>query len=174
MDVPENVRQELRPSERLIWLGHPNARRCAWQKGFHWFLVGLVWTAFAAFAEYKTFTAGGSLSEQSMVVLFILFGLVLLVRPFLRYYAALRTIYVVTDRRLVIFNGVIEATVESYQPPFDITQRENADGSGSISFSRDEQDRAGLQTFTREIELAAIPDVKQVQRYVMEIEGQPA
>ena len=174
MDIPENVRRELWPGERLIWFAHPNALRYAWQKGFYWFLVGLVWTAFAGFAEFKALTASGSLSEQhSMVLLLILFGLVMLGRPFLHYYAALQTTYVVTDRRLVIFAGVIKATVESYEPPFDITQRENADGSGSISFSQETQDYIG-SIFTREIELVAIPDVKQVQRHVMDIKSEPA
>ena len=109
-----------------------------------------------------------------MAALLIAFGLVMLVRPFQLYYGALRTTYVVTDRRLVIFSGIFEAKVESFEPPFDIIQRENADGSGSISFSRDEQDHVGLQSFKRDIELAAIPDVKQVQRYVMGIESEPA
>ena len=74
----------------------------------------------------------------------------------------------------MIFSGVIEAKVESYQPPFAITQHENADGSGSISFTRDQQDQVGVQSFTRKIALVAIPDVRQVQRYVMEIESEPA
>ncbi len=175
IDVPENVRHELQTSERLVWLGQPNARRYAWQKGFYWFLIGVIWSVFAGFAEYKALTASAAASEQhSMAGLLIAFGLVMLVRPFQLYYAALRTTYVVTDRRLVIFSGVIEAKVESYQPPFDIIQRENPDGSGSISFSRDEQDHVGLQSFKRDIELAAIPDVQQVQRYVMGIESEPA
>ncbi len=175
IDVPEKVQHELQPSEQLVWLGQPNALRYAWQKGVYWFLVGLVWSVFAGYAEYMALTASRAGSEQhSMAALLIAFGLVMLVRPFQLYYGALRTTYVVTDRRLVIFSGIFEAEVESFEPPFDIIQRENADGSGSISFSRDEQDHVGLQSFKRDIELAAIPDVKQVQRYVMGIESEPA
>ncbi len=100
IDVPEKVQHELQPSERLVWLGQPNALRYAWQKGVYWFLFGLVWSVFAGFAEYKALTASAAGSEQhSMAVLLIAFGLVMLVRPFQLYYGALRTTYVVTDRR---------------------------------------------------------------------------
>ena len=69
-----------------------------------------------------------------MALTLLFFGLVMLAQPFLHYFEARKTTYVVTDRRLVIFNGIIQDTIESYAPPLAISQRENKDGSGTLSF----------------------------------------
>ena len=168
--APKIVRHEMRPGEQPLWIGYPNAMRYASIKGLYWFLVGIPWTAFAVFAEYKAATARASLSEQhSMAILLILSGLAMVVQPFWHYWRSLRIIYVVTHQRLLVFSSVIWLSVESYYPPFDIEIRKYYSDSGSLIFSRDVDDYGEFNPTTKEIGLFAIPDVREVKGYIMQI-----
>ncbi len=162
--VPEVVQRELRKRERPLWVGYPHAKRFAVAESWGTFLFGIPWTGFVVFWEYNAMDAG--LFATLWGIPFIVVGLGMLGSPLWQYWKGLRTIYVVTDQRLLIINGVVRPSVQSYVPPFDIELKERSDGSGTIIFACEERRGGKGSTYTDKIGFVAIPNVRECEHCI--------
>ncbi len=106
------LQRELRTGERVLWRGR-RLPRIAWSGLVIW-LFAVPWTAFAllwttmAFAGAQSFDAAGLLGYAFPLfgTPFIAVGFGMLVLPFLPLFGASRTLFAVTDQRLLrIFLG---------------------------------------------------------------------
>ena len=136
------IRQELEPGETLLWSGQPNPYRLF--TGADVFLVpfSLLWGGFAIFWEASvlgTFRYG-----TGFPILFALFGIPFVAlglyfiagRFWVKRYAKLRTVYAVTDRRVISLSIAFRKTVRSASlkrlPGLEIST--GRDGSGTVTF----------------------------------------
>jgi hypothetical protein len=144
------VESELEPGETIAWIDQPIPGRLA-RRTLPIMLFAIPWTGFAIF--WTTMAAWGTHSAQQGVgifscfplfgVPFILVGFGMLSSPYWAYRRARRTVYVLTERRAIIFaagwRGSI--TARSFEPRMlaDIRRKQYADGSGDIIFAQDLQ-----------------------------------
>lgn len=194
MDAQRRIDGELSPGETLLWAGQPSPGRMA-RQGIVPMLFGIPFTAFALFwtAMAGGFgfllggavqSAGGSGAFAAPFLLFPLFGLIfvvvgfgLLLSPLWLYLGAGRTLYAVTSKRVIVWNGRVfgGVTVRSLSPAQlgDRARTEAGDGSGDLVFPRaatlstyqDTDSTNGFsQTRTRVTQFGffGIPQVKQV------------
>ncbi len=158
------VDAELTPGEALLWAGQPAPGRMA-RMGIVPMLVGIPFTAFALF-----WTAGaggfallfGGVAHQAgagafaaLPLVFPLFGLIfvaagvgMLLSPLWLTLKAGRTLYAVTDKRVLLWSGGVWGgrTVRSLSPAQlgDRARTQGADGGGDLVFPR----AAALSTYT--------------------------
>ncbi len=195
MDAQRRIDGELSPGETLLWAGQPSPGRVA-RQGIIPMLFGIPFTAFALFwtaaAGGFAFLAGGAAQSFSggngafaaPFLLFPLFGLIfvvagvgLLLSPLWLSLGAKRTLYAVTNKRVIVWNGRVfgGVTVRSLSPAQlgDRARTEAGDGSGDLVFPRaatlstyqDTDSTNGFsQTRTRVTQCGffGIPQVKQV------------
>jgi hypothetical protein len=109
------------------------------------FLFGIPWTAFAIFwtvgAAWGTSKAGDAGPFRAFPLFgvpFILVGLGMLSGPIWAYRKALKTVYVITNRRAITFDGGRTVTIRSYPPErlTDVYRKERKDGTGDVIISR--------------------------------------
>ncbi|MBE8522773.1 PH domain-containing protein [Amycolatopsis sp. H6(2020)] len=165
MDVPRNV---LLPGEQLLWSGRP--QRIA-PRGLDWYRLafGVVWVSVVA-ASGLVFARASQTYYIGAVFAFC--GLAAAWGPVLgRLWAMRRTVYAVTDRRVVVADGVsgrtrASAYLGALPPP---VTRPRQDGVGTVTFGE-----AGglLSTFGAQpapkspqatIVLVAVPDAERVR-----------
>jgi hypothetical protein len=178
-DLRHRVGAELESGERLLWSGQPDPRR-SMIRSIPIVLFGIPWTAFAVF--WTAGAAGFTLPDfdkpaELIFVLFPLFGvpfilvgLGMLTSPYWAYRKAQKTLYAVTDRRVLIASFGRSKKVESYfeQDIGDISRTERADGSGDIIFRTEEYtNRRGSQR-TKAIGFWAVANVRQVERVMLD------
>lgn len=171
--IPEDLRHELRADETPQWIGYPIPKQYAIQEGLKLFLFGIPWTAFVIFWESQAMKSE-NLVLQLWGIPFILVGLYLLANPLLEYWRALRTIYVVTNQRVLILNGVFRPSKKVFAPSnlgdFDVERK--YDGSGNIILS-EEQKRAGEQgVYIEKIGFKAIPNVREAEEHIEALQDQ--
>jgi hypothetical protein len=148
LTIPSNVREalvrEMGCDEQMRWFGQP--RPAAFMLGsLGLVLFGIPWTAFALF-----WTAGAAgfkvpdLQNPDWTMLFPLWGLPfifvglgMLSSPFWAYRRALRTAYVVTNKRAIIMEGGRSRVIRSIGPDrfSNLIRRERSNGRGDIVFS---------------------------------------
>ena len=104
--------------------------------------------------------------------IFIGIGTWLLSSPLIEYWRGLRTIYVVTNQRLLILNGIFQPSVESYVPPFDIERKERLDGTGTIIFARKEKKGGKGGSYSEDIGFFAVPNVREVEEYIIRLQNE--
>jgi len=156
LDLNAIVQGELSADERIVWVGQPSPFalvRMRWQMA----AFGLFMTFFALFWLATTLFFVGSATENgpplAILVMFPLAGLAVLggglyfLSTPLRYWRkAKRTVYAVTDRRVLI---VEPGRVQSFEPG-DLQQLERQDkgnGRGNLIF-REEQGNLMLAMYT--------------------------
>lgn len=137
------VDHELDAGERIQWIGMPMPR-CFTPASTFAFLFAVPWTAFAVFWMYGA--AGFQISDFKegvdlfplFGVPFVLIGLGMLSSPLWAYRKSLKTVYVITDRRAITFDGGWSTTIRSYPPSklTDIYRKEKRNGSGDVVISR--------------------------------------
>lgn len=172
--LPALLAREMRLGERLIWAGQPDARR-AMLKPFGFYLFAVPWTAFSLFWEgiaiRMAFTGAPVLMGLVMVLFglpFVVIGLAMMAAPFSAKRTAHRTIYGVTDRRLVELIAGRSLKVRSVEAssigPVTRRQRENGHGTLSIETGshRDSEGDRTTDTFVFE----SVPDVARVEALV--------
>ena len=196
---PEQQRQiegELASGETLLWAGQPSPGRMA-KMGIVPMLFGIPFTAFALFwtamaggmawfahGVGSQFPGGGSLTTP--FALFPLFGLPfiavgvgMLLSPLWLSLKARRTLYAVTNQRVILWTGNLwgGVTVRSLSPAQvgDRARTQQADGSGDLMFPRaatvstyQDTDNAGGFGYSRtryqvnQVGFLGIPDVRGV------------
>jgi hypothetical protein len=174
--VSEVVRGELNPGEKLLWCGAPELGPFI-REATNWIAVpaafpvagfGLYWT----WMPLREWLGYGSL-------LFFLFGsLVLSISvamasaPLWSRRKATRTLYAVTDRRLMVISRTRGRTTASYHPQDlgVVERRDAADGVGSVVFNVvRERDEDGNPFITDEHGFFSIANVRQVERLVLDL-----
>lgn len=166
----DTVDRELERDERIEWIAMPR-RVYFTRRARAMFLFGIPWTAFALFwvaaaAGFKVpkFAQGEELFPLFGVP-FILVGLGMLSSPLWAYYCGGKTIYVITNRRAITFDGGWSTTIRSYPPDklSDIFRREYRDGSGDVVINRKVwRDSDGDQR-SEELGFMRIDDAKEVE-----------
>lgn len=163
------AQREMRSDERLIWADRPAPGRMA--------LTGLPFTVFGTFfGGFALFWIAGAMqstpSDAGVFSLFPLFGLPFLLAglgmfltPVRFWWNAKKTVYAISNERLVIIKG---RTVRSFEPDEieDLERRERADGSGDVIFHSNlvrSQSRYGSRTRVRRNGFFGVPDVRQVE-----------
>ena len=139
------VSREIESDERIEWMGMPRPvfftpiTTGAFLFGVPWTAFAIFWTAGAAWGTMNGDEAPGLFSLFPLFGLpFILIGCGMLSAPMIAYWKALRTVYVITDRRAITFDGGWSMTVRSYPPDKlqDIYRKEKSDGSGDVIIAR--------------------------------------
>lgn len=182
-DLRDEVRAELDGAERLVWVGQPIASRTA-RRALALSAFGVVFTAFAlvwiALASGMLGKRGPDTSAMPTALRvcfplwgapFALVGLGMTLAPLWASRAARRTVYIITDRRVILWKGSAwgEATVRSYRGDAlgSLVRRESADGSGDLIFEEQHyvDTRPGRDRRRHAVRhgFIAIPDVRQVE-----------
>lgn len=169
---------ELQPGETVLWAGKPQPGRIALQNR-----QALVTGVMAVAALYVVLTGFAAASVFSFLIfgcgftwlaaLFMLLPFYYFTRPVYEYLMAGRTIYAVTDRRVLIvkprFGG---KTVQSYSRIEQIERRDLSGGKGDLIFAS-EQQAARSRSRPRRVGFFGIPNPREVERLMLGIPGEP-
>lgn len=137
------VDRELESGERVEWMDMPIPRFFT-PASTAVFLFAIPWTAFAVFwmcgaAGFKMpdFTKGFDLFPLFGVP-FVLIGMAMLSTPVWTYRKSFNTVYMISNRRAVTFEGGRATTIRSYPPDKlqDIFRKERRDGTGDVVIAR--------------------------------------
>lgn len=141
----DKIDAELESSERLEWIGMPAAKYFTLVSTVA-FLMAMPFTAFAVvwivIATWGTRAAGDQPLPLQWFGLcglpFVFIGLAMFTAPFWAHRKALRTAYVITDRRAIILEGGWWMTVRSFRPSKlqGTYRRERPDGTGDVILTR--------------------------------------
>ena len=113
-----------------------------------------------------TFSGGGIALFPLFGVPFVVVGIAMFLSPLWSYLKSLRTVYVITNRRAITFNGGRSMTIRSYPPEKlqDIFRRQKRDGSGDIIFTPKPWLESGKNKQTEELGFLRIANPKQVEQ----------
>lgn len=149
--------------EYVLWKGRPGKGNIMSSKDRAMLPFSLVWLAFSLFFESMIITAQAPLPFIMFGMVFVLIGLYLLyVVFFQRAFARKKTLYVVTNKKLIIKEG---NEINIYQPtelpPMKIEMYKN--GNGTIYFSSSAYSRHHGYTYSTHCILENLPDVMKAQ-----------
>lgn len=182
-DVSTDIRDQLIPGEKLVWQTRPAGRILF--RDFGIWAFAIPWTAFSLFWEtIPAVTLGASLFghaepfKTSLMAVMATFGLpfvgigfAMLATPFTAAVQRSRTVYGVTDRRLLrVRRGRRSTKVESVQfahmGPIDRTQR--TDGGGDLSIQTGTARDSDGDKVVERFKIVAVPDVARLERLLLE------
>jgi hypothetical protein len=146
-DADGALRKELRPGEIILWKGRPNMRAtAAIEQGQFW--VGLLTAGvgtgflFPSLNDYMLSDAPKGPMGVFFGLLFFGFGLLSVLHGIRAVLVTRRTVYAVTDHRLLIVKDLGRKQVTTIAPSainaVELTQ--GRDGAGSITFRRETVD----------------------------------
>ena len=97
---------------------------------------------------------------------FVLIGLGMLSSPLWAYRKALQTVYVITDRRAITFDGGWSTTIRSYPPEKlqEIYRKEKRDGSGDVIIARRAWRDSDGDRRSEELGFLRIRDPKEIEQ----------
>lgn len=172
------LQRELRRGERVLWQGRPIARVHSKAFGIYlfaipWTAFSLLWTALAAGGATAMAGDGGGIGLAAWAfplfgVPFIAIGLGMLATPFWPLWSARRTLFAVTDQRLIQLTLGRELKSESL--PADrighVERAERPDGSGTLKIAmrvgRDSEGDRHTETF----DLGEVGEVLEVEQTI--------
>lgn len=147
VNLQDIVQRELRPDERLIWSGTPGQGLRLRSSDAVVIPFSLLWGGFAIFWEYSAVfgldpsghasRAAAPLFMEIWGIPFVIAGLYFMVGRFIvDAFQRARTIYAVTDQRILILTQLFGKRIRSLtlRTLPDITLTEKSDGSGTITF----------------------------------------
>lgn len=192
-DLQRRIDDEIEPGETLRWAGQPDRGRmarmgtCPALFGIPFTLFALVWMGMAGGIGSLIGHATQTVSPGSpfeffpllglLGVPFVLVGLGLMLSPLWLSLKAARTVYAVTDRRVLLFEGSLwrGATVRSLGAAqvADRSRTQQADGSGDLIFNRltsVSYDSDGDRRVSK-VGFYGIPDVKTVDDLIQQAFG---
>lgn len=175
-NIPRRLREvvdnELESGESIEWMEMPIPRFFT-RISTGYFLFSIPWTAFSIFWMYAAsgfklpdFSKGGFSLFPLFGIPFVLIGLAMLSSPLLSYLKAFRTVYVITNRRAITFDGGRSITIRSYPPEklLDLTRSEKRDGSGDIVFARRPWQNSKISRQMEDFGFLRISNPKQVEQ----------
>jgi len=167
------ARAEMTPGEELFWAETSlprNARRRIIPislLGWVFLLLSLAWVNKAVTASIGLFILG---------IPFVIGGLALASAPWWWPNVSRRTIYAISNQRLLIIRDFTKRKVTSYGPAdIDVVERrENRDGSGDVIFRREETQKlkhhhdphGKRRVGMREIGFLGVPEVRRVEEAI--------
>jgi hypothetical protein len=175
-DLRDKVNSELERGERIEWIEMPIPRFFT-PVSTGMFLFAIPWTAFAAFwicgaAGFKVpdFKLGFDLFPLFGVP-FLLIGLAMLSSPIWARRRASKTVYVITDRRAITFDGGWSTTIRSYPPEKlqDVYRKEKKDGSGDVIFARRAWHDSDGDRHTEELGFLRIKEPREVEQMLKKL-----
>lgn len=172
------MEDELNDQETPLWTGRPTPGRMA-IKGLPTALFAIPFTAFAVFwiggaSRFKVpdFSEGGFSFFPLFGLPFLFIGLGMLCTPLWKMRAAKRTLYVLTDKRAILFSGGWRTTIRSFSPGQlqDLSRKQRADGSGDIVFKKEISNTHRSHNMpAKEIGFLCIDNVKEVEDLIREV-----
>lgn len=172
------ARAEMMPGESLIWAETPLAKNARWRSipisilGWLFLLLALAWVSKAAVQAFGLLLIG---------LPFVIASLVLAAAPWWWPIYMKRTVYAISDRRLLIIRDLLKRKVTSYGPAdIDVVERrERRDGSGDVIFRREEikklkhhHDPYGKRRVgEREVGFFGVPDVRKVEEVILALKN---
>ena len=175
--VANAIAPELDSDEKLLWSGLPNWNRMM-LPAIPVVLFGIGWNAFMINFIFMVSNGpqnvqgpGGLFGRQGILanlffLPFIAVGIGTLTAPIWIYRSAKRTVYGITDKRVIIISHAWSKKVQSYSPRnvSEFQRVERNDGSGDIIFGKrnvsESESNHGLGVFR----LVGIPDVRNVEK----------
>lgn len=136
-DLEQKLERELQAEESVEWQGMPVPRFFT-AKSLAMFLFAIPWTAFAIFwicgaAGFKLPDLSEGFSPLMLFPLFgvpfVLVGLGMLASPLLSYLKDQKTLYAITNKRVIIISGGKTVEIKSFKPEqiTEVTRRERKD-----------------------------------------------
>lgn len=176
-ELAGRVRSELEPGESVRWMEQPIPRYFA-PATIGMVLFGLPWTAFALFwicgasgFKFPDFSKGGFVFFPLFGLPFVLIGFGLLSSPLWAYRKVLKTVYVITNRRAILFEGGWTTTVRSYRPDQlkDAYRKERRNGVGDVVLGQRVWTDSDNDRLSMDVGLMNVRDVKRVERLIQEL-----
>lgn len=117
------------------------------------------------------FAEGGFSFFPLFGIPFVLIGLAMLSSPLWAYRKAFKTAYVITDRRVITFDGGWLTTIRSYRPGQlqDVYRKERRDGSGDVIFARRAWRDSDGDRQSEELGFLRIRNPKEVEQMIKKI-----
>jgi len=161
---------ELDPDERLCWVGRPDANRVALLAS-PMLVIAVPWTLFSL-NGVRTWDWPPSMFSV-MPAIFAVVGVYMCCQPAVAYLQARRTVYAITDRRVMILLGGKRRSVESFGPSAvsGIERKELPGECGDLVFARKQSKDSDGRPTTTEVKLVGIPRVREVERLMRAIFG---
>lgn len=188
-DAQMRAQSELDSGESLAWCGTADARRVAFSS-LPAALFGIPFAGFALFWMSEAFRGTRAMAGNShnafvsgfkvfplFGIPFLLVGLGVTLMPLWAYLTGTKTVYAVTNRRVMVISGTKSRAVKSFTPAdiAGVEHRERPDGSGDIVIMTNTFQRSGNNmTMQVKVSLCGVPNVKQVAEQVMALHTQPA
>lgn len=178
--IPRNLRakvdSELEAGERVQWIDMPIPRYFtpastgAFLFAIPWTAFAILWMCGAAGFKIPDFKEGFDLFPLFGVP-FVLIGLGMLSSPFWAYRKSFKTVYVITDRRAITFDGGWSTTIRSYPPEklADIFRKEKKDGSGDVIISRRAWRDSDGDRQSEDLGFLRIPNPKQIESMLKQL-----
>lgn len=174
MELRNLVDREIEEDERILWMDGPvphyfNAHSISAS------LFAIPWTAFAIFWTFGAWGQAKNIEFALFGVPFILIGLGMLCTPLWVYRNSLKSVYVITDQRAIIFDGgITKTTIRSYPPDQlqEVYRKEKRRGTGDVLLSsRRWRDSDGDQRM-QELGFMNIANAKEVEGLVKQLAQQ--
>ena len=168
------VEPDLDTGERLLWVGRPDSKRMALQT-IGSFVFGIAWTAFAIHFIWNwlkpfpgqpfNFRYDWDLPMLIFMVPFVGLGFAMLLAPLSTYLKALRTVYAITDRRILIIVAGASRSIQSYseRDMGHIVRVERANGTGDLFFAQGTSEGKGDGKFV------GIPEARSVEALLEDV-----
>ena len=173
------IEPELLKGERLLWADRPISVKAHFLRALPMFLFGIPFLAFALFwtglASSMSNPRSGSGPADMFGSIFPLFGIPfilvgvgLLVWPLFSAFRQNRTVYAVTDQRLIIREDILRPAVRSWPLSQAETMERvgDAQGPGTVYFTEKVQRTSKGGTYTEKIGFIGIDQPKRLEELI--------
>jgi len=154
------LKKELLPDEKLLWAGTPKKGILFRSSDAFVIPFSIFWFGFAIFWESSVVSGEAPFFFMLWGIPFLAMGLYITVgRFFYDKFNRDKTVYAVTDKRVIIKSGVFKKNVQSFNIKilFNLSINEKSDGSGTIKLDSD-----NASGFQQGIVITGWPGTKQV------------
>jgi hypothetical protein len=181
-DLQDEVERNLDQGETIRWMEQPIPRFFT-QTSTVTFLFAIPWTAFAVFwicgasgFKLPDFSKGGFSLFPLFGVPFILIGIGMLLSPLWARRKGLKTVYVITDRRAITFDGGWTTTVTSYTPDQlkSLYRKEKKDGTGDVVLGQRVSTYSNRGQQMVDVGFLRVRDPRKVEQMLRELIAQSA
>lgn len=178
--LQQRLLEELRPGERLVWVGQPVSSRHI-KSGFKLWFFFVPWTAFALFwmaaaSRFRIPQFNDGWDAFPLFGLpFLLIGIGGLLSPLWIARRVKSTVYAITNLRALVISGTKSITVKSY-PASDIIEVERTeypDGTGDVILRAEAYRDSDGDRRTRQHGFFAVANVRQVARLIEDLKSNP-
>ena len=174
-EVQQVATAQLDGGEKLLWSGSPRPSQAALSV-LPATLMGVPFLGFACFwvtmalhgVSRMPRTAGPWFLFPLFGLPFVLVGLGMLLSPLWAWLLARRTVYAVTDKRVLIIGGAFGRNVQSFTAVElgDFTRSERADGSGTLWFGWRAAPTRNMTPGRARIGFVGVADVRTVEQLI--------